>query len=249
MKHLFSLVAGSLLLAGTAQAQATFSVGPRVGLNVTTAHFSDDNGETSFSSRAGFEAGLLGNLQIGHFAFQPGILFSQKGYKAEGPTFGLAIYGPARYQETVRLNYLTVPLNLAFTLRENGQGLQAFAGPYVAMLLGGKYTRHTDYTYPNSPVYPNPIGMPTEVEYTLPVKAASTFSDSDNWYSQRVDAGLQAGVGYRFGGLLAQATYSLGLRNLASTYQNSYDGRRYEQPAYYNRSFQVSLSYLVGPKS
>lgn len=141
MKHFLSLVASGLLLAGTAQAQATFSVGPRVGFSAATTHFSEDSLGVSYSSRSGFEAGLLGNLQFGHFAFQPSVLFSQKGYKAEGPAPGLAIYGPARYEETVRLNYLTVPLNLAFSLRRNGQGLQAFAGPYVAMLVGGKYAR------------------------------------------------------------------------------------------------------------
>ncbi|MGI4863066.1 MAG: porin family protein [Janthinobacterium lividum] len=248
MNHFLSLVAGGLLLAGTAQAQATFRVGPRVGFNATTVHFSDaDENGISSSFRPGFEAGLLGNLQVGHFAFQPSVLFSQKGYRSAGPAFGLAVYGPARYEETVRLNCLTVPLNLAFTLRRDGQGLQAFAGPYVGMLLGGKYARRTYYT--GSPFYPTPIGGLPEAEYTLPVKAGSPFSDNDNWYSQRFDAGLQAGLGYRFGGLLVQANYSLGLRNLASAYQSSYDGKVYEDEAYYNRSWQVSLSYLVGPKS
>jgi hypothetical protein len=247
MKHLFPLVVGGLLLTGTAQAQATFSVGPRVGFNATTAHFPGDNEETSSSSRAGFEAGLTGNLQVGHFAFQPSVLFSQKGYKAAGPALSLGVYGSARYEETVRLNYLTVPLNLVFTLREDGKGLQAFAGPYVGMLLGGKYTRRT--YYPDSPVYPTPIVRLPESEYSRSVKAGSTYSDYDNRYTQRFDAGLQAGVGYRFGGLLVQANYSLGLRNLASAYKSSYDGKVYEDAAYYNRSWQVSLSYLVGPRS
>lgn len=246
MKYLFSLVAGGLLLAGTAQAQATFSIGPRVGFNAATTHFADDEQGRSFSLRPGIEAGLMGNLQMGHFAFQPGVLFSQKGYNTTSSAFGLTVYGPARYEETVRLNYLTVPLNLAFTLRSDGQGLQAFAGPYAGMLVGGKYTRRFYYT--NPPAGPSPIGGPLESEYSVPVKAGSTFADNEYKYAQRFDAGLQAGVGYRLGGLLVQANYSLGLRNLASTYQG-YDGALYEMPAYYNRSWQVSLSYLVGPKS
>ena len=248
MKHLFSLAASGLLLAGTAQAQTSFSIGPRVGFSATTTHFPDESQGISSSSRPGFEAGLLGNVQVGHFALQPGVFFSQKGYHSVGPAFGLTIYGPAGYEETVRLNYLTMPLNLAFSLRRDGQGLQAFAGPYVGLLVGGKYTRLNYYT--NPPGNPNSVGsLPPALEYSQQVKAGGVFSDNDSHYSQRVDGGLQAGIGYRLGGLLVQANYTLGLRNLASDYQNSYDGTRYEQPAYYNRGFQLSLSYLVGSKS
>jgi hypothetical protein len=45
-----------------------------------------------------------------------------------------------------------------------------------------------------------------------------------------------------------QAGYSLGLRNLAASYK-SYNGDLYQEAANYNRAFQLSLSYLCGPKS
>lgn len=238
MKHSLLFLAGSLLLVGTAHAQATFSVGPRVGLNVATAHFADEAPDISHTSRPGLEAGLMGNLQLGRWALQPSVLFSQKGYHKTSPAFGLAIYGPVTYDEIVRLNYLTVPLNVAYSLGHDGQGLQVFGGPYAGLLLGGQYTfqRHTS-------------GYPAlDTELTRKVKPGDTFSDTENQYSQRVDYGLQAGAGYRLGGLLLQASYTLGLRNLAT----EYDGNLtvyYPTPAYYNRGFQVSLSYLLGIKS
>ena len=232
---LLPLLAGSLLLAVPAHAQATFSVGPRLGLNASTARFT----YIETSAHVGFEAGLTGTLQMGHFAVQPSLLFSQKGYQARG---GLVSFDtPVTYKETVRLNYLTLPLNLAYTLGKAGQGLQVFAGPYLGLLVGGNYQRqvHSD-GYLGGSAY--------DSEYSGKVKPGDVFSYTDNRYSQRLDAGLQAGLGYRWQGWQVQAGYSLGLRNLASSFQ-SYDGTRYREAANYNRAFQVSLSYLMSSKS
>jgi hypothetical protein len=235
MKRTFLFFAGSLFLAGTAQAQVTFSVGPRVGLSAATAHLA----YTASAMRAGLEAGLTGSIQVGHFAVQPSVLFSQKGYASHGslPSFEL----PVTFDETVRLNYLLLPLNLAYTLGQAGQGLQVFAGPYVGLLLGGSYTQqvHEAGGYLGGPA--------SEREYSGHVKAANVVTDADNRYLQRVDAGLQAGIGYRLKSWQVQASYSLGLRNLAVSYQG-YNGTRYEGAATYNRACQVSLSYLLGSK-
>ena len=235
MKRLL-LLGGSLLLAATAHAQTTFSVGPRVGLNLSTVHLPETYAD-SYYSRAGFEAGLTGSVQFGHFALQPSVLFSQKGYDKVGALVGYG-WSSLTYDEQLRLNYLTVPLNLAFTLGEAGQGLQVFAGPYVSLLVGGHYTRQVPMGgYNGIPAY--------DAEVSGKVKPADVVSDSDKEYSKRFDTGLQAGVGYRLGGFLLQANYSLGLRNLATQYRG-YDGHLYNDPGYYNRSWQVSLSYLVG---
>jgi hypothetical protein len=104
--------------------------------------------------------------------------------------------------------------------------------------LGGHYKRQI-----HSGGY---IGGPTyDTEVSGKVKPADIVSDGYYKYSQRFDTGLQAGVGYRLGGFLLQASYSLGLRNLATQFQG-YDGRLYDNSEYYNRAWQVSLSYLVG---
>lgn len=245
MKQLLLFLAGNSLLAGTAQAQATFHVGPRVGLSVASAHFADTY-QASYSSRSGVEAGLTGSLQVGHFALQPSVLFSQKGYRN---SYALRYIDPpiptepGTVDEAVRLNYLTLPLNLAFTLGRAGQGLQVFGGPYVGLLLGGNYTTriHEGSYYPG--------GSSNDREQVRQMQAGSVVANpsSDNAYSQCFDVGLQAGLGYRFNGVLVQASYGVGLRNLAVQYEiNAYI---YNPTAYYNRSFQLSLSYLVGPRS
>jgi len=133
----------------------------------------------------------------------------------------------------VRLHYLTLPLNLAYTLGRDGQGLQVFAGPYVSLLVGGSYAQRM---------------RGFDGERRGQVKAASREPDTNNRYVQRFDGGLQAGVGYRLKSLQLQASYSLGLRNIAVPYRpiRSFGGPEYAEPTpYYNQAFQVSLSYLL----
>jgi hypothetical protein len=234
MNYLLCLLGGSLLLVGTAHAQTTFSVGPRVGLNGTSVHYPDANG-SSYTGRAGFEAGLTSNVQFGHFALQPSVLYSQKGYKASGrlPSYDT----PITYKEQVRLNYLTVPLNLVFTLGREGQGLQVFGGAYVSLLVGGNYTQQSYIgSYLGDPPY--------DIETSGKMRPADVVTDSKNRYARRFDTGLQAGIGYRLGGFQLQAGYSLGLRDLASRYRDV-AGNTYKVPSYYNRAWQVSLNYLV----
>lgn len=239
MKPFFFVFASSLLLAGTAHAQATFTFGPRVGLNVAGVHYPaiPTYLDTEYTSLAGLEVGVTSNLQLGHFAFQPSVLFSQKGYTSSG-TIPAYVLGnppfPQRYESQLRLNYLTMPLNFAFTLQHDGQGLQAFVGPYIGLLMGGNDTHRRYNEDSNYPTY--------EQKTSRKVKAG------DNEYARRFDGGLQAGLGYRLKGLQLQATYSLGLRNAAVPIHSS-DGMLYDRPAYYNRAFQVSLSYLVSIKS
>lgn len=229
MKHAFLFVATGLL-AGTAQAQTTFSIGPRVGLNISSAHFPNTS-LPSYPSRAGLEAGLTSTVQFGHFAVQPSLLFSQKGYRTSGfiPSFDMLI----ETEENYRLNYLTLPVNLAYTLGRDGQGLQVFGGPYASLLLGGNYAQRLS-------------GF--NQEYTGKVKPDNVATDAHDRYARPIDAGLQAGLGYRLKGFQLQASYSLGLRNVAVPYQG-FSGPVHQSSEVYNRAFQVSLSYLVGGKS
>jgi hypothetical protein len=229
MKHSFLFLAGSLLLAGTAHAQAIFSVGPRVGLNISSVRYPAL--DWLFSSRPGFEAGLTSTVQLGHFAVQPSLLFSQKGYRKSGYISNFDMLIP--YDEDIRLNYLTLPLNLAYILGRDGQGLQVFAGPYASLLLGGRYAQRVS-------------GF--DGEYTGSITSTSQGGDISKRYAQRVDAGLQAGLGYRLKGFQLQASYSLGLRSLPVSYE-AFNGQVYKPTPYYNRAFQLSLGYLLGAKS
>lgn len=220
------------LFATPVLAQVSIHVGPQVGLNVSTAH-SSESPNSSYTYRTGFEAGILGSLQYKHFALRPAVLFSQKGYKLHTETIPAAGTLPPSDTDTkLRANYISIPVNVAYTSKEDGQGLQVFAGPYIGFLVGGRY--HTDYSF---------YTIPSSGKYDGKVVAGNDNPGNTNVYSQRVDAGLQGGLGYSYQELLLQFTYSLGLRNLAATIPAFPNGTVPGTP-YYNRAFQASVSYL-----
>ena len=239
------------LLTLSAQAQISFSVGPRVGLNVATTRFAPNEQfrnqgvviTSSTSSRPGFEVGVMGSMGFGHFRVQPAVLYSQKGFHVQGTesnVIGTDGTQPAPYQQANRMSYLTVPLNIAYAQHKSGQGFQVFAGPYLGILVEGNY----QFTRPSTTVV---------VEVAGAIKGGKRPADYNGFtdhtlYSQRVDAGLQAGIGYQWGPALLQATYSAGLRNLApadfATYSFLGNG-----PDYRNRVVQVSLAYLFAPRA
>jgi hypothetical protein len=238
-----TLFIGSYLLVATAHAQTTFSFGPKGGLTGAKAHYQDNpypdivTGKASY--RTGFEAGVQGVLGWNHWQLQPALLYRRNSFHlagAQADVMGTDGVIPAPYEEDIRLNYLTVPVMLAYAQHGNGLGWQVFAGPYLSVLVGGHY----HFWRPSTAAIASVEG---------PVKggtrpASSTFDFAN--YSQRVDAGLQAGLGYRHKQLLLQAAYSVGLRNLTSEGSSSYIGFG---PNYKNRVFQVSLAYLFQLKN
>jgi hypothetical protein len=243
MKHFFSLAVSGLLLAGTAHAQATLHFGPQVGFVRSTVYNTSDTNPYDLSGHTGLEAGLAGSLQLGHFAFQPAFLYSQQGFTSEQRPLG---GGPAYNTATTRLDYLRIPLQLAYTQHADGQGLQLFAGPYLGFLLGGR--NKLDFGTKQA------AGEVVVTETRTEDFGAGYYSiryPDYNFYGRRLDLGAQVGLGYRLGGALLQVSYSQGLRRVNSVEQYAIGGvtSELDSPNYRNRSVQVSLSYLLGPKS
>jgi hypothetical protein len=243
MKQPLSFVAGALLLAGTAQAQATFHFGPYLGGNMSTAHFAD---KTPSSAHRGFDAGILGAFQFGHVAVQPAVLFAQRGFTSK-PIFYDTGFGGLT-QTSVRLHYLTIPLQVAYTQHTDGQGFQVSAGPYVSFLVGGKSV--ADYQYTGSGLLQQESTVAAADVHTRNISSSSSQEPDYTFYSRRLDVGAQVGLGYRLGGALLQVSYSRGLRNVATTERYTVGSTsptyNMNNPAYCNRAFQASLSYLFG---
>jgi hypothetical protein len=230
----FLLLAGLGLSTLRAQAQASFSIGPRVGLNLATSHFVHPSIFDAPQYRPGLEAGVASVVSWGHVALQGSLLYSQKGYKerttVEIRTSNNIYSGTGELEHAERLHYLTLPLALAYTQHRDGQGFQVFAGPYASLFLSGRYTDTT-----------TPQGAPAFTD-SGSITAAPDAAYDYGPFVRRFDAGLQGGLGYRYQGLLFQAGYSLGLRNVAAETSLPLRG------PHYNRAFQASLSYLVGLK-
>jgi hypothetical protein len=218
-----AVLAGSFMLLATgAQAQTKFSIGPQLGLNVAGITNAAPANIT-LTYRSGFEAGLQGVIQLEHLAVEPSLRFSQKGAHRH---FGRSGGGT---ETGYRIHYLTLPVNLAYCLRSDGQGFQFFAGPYAGLLLGGNY--QVTSSNGNSSSYEGFIKAGER--YTVPAPGTTTF----DVLLRRFDAGLQAGLGYRRGSVLAQLGFSFGLTDLAPEFASAY-----------NRTAQASLSYLFAVK-
>jgi hypothetical protein len=228
-----------------AQAQVRVSIGPKVGLNVTSANYKTDDRfatQTALTAepgfRPGFELGVLACLEWGHWQLQPAVLYSQKGFRLQGTqshTMSTDGVTPAPYVFTNRLNYVTFPLTVAYTQHLQGQGLHLFAGPYLGVLLGGQYR----LTRPSTAYVAESTGAIMAKEYAPDF---DPFTDT-TLRSQRLDAGFQVGMGYHYKATQLQLGYSMGLRNLAPSdfAQRSAIGNG---PHYENWAFQASLAYL-----
>lgn len=232
MKFSF-ILSVALLGVSAAQAQTVLSVGPRIGFNASTAHYSYKRTYTT-KYQLGGSAGVLAEARRGHLALQVAALYQQKGFRLDDEYESGSSY--SRQKDTYRLNYVTLPIQLVYTQHEDGQGMQVVAGGYVGMLLNGR-VQYDDY-------FRDRVNGVMAFRGESTIKPVSTIDvTSRGAYSQRFDAGVQAGIGYRYNNLLVQAEYSLGLRDLRPRYRDI-NGSRFFSASYYNRTVQLSASYL-----
>lgn len=240
-----------ILAALSFSASAQINFGIKVGGNLSNIHhdYKDSDDEIATKMKVGFHIGLISDIPINEmFSFQPGLLFTAKGwnydldeiYKDYGEidprsvnASGVDIDGYAR----VNLNYLEIPLNIAF----KANALQVYAGPYVALGIGGK--EKMDFT-----VSVNGDSETIKEEWKFKpafgeVKDADLDEDEDAFTA--LDYGLNFGLGYKVGPILIQGGYSLGLGNITPKYEGMSDTDRSDYKDS-NRVITLSVSYFFG---
>lgn len=244
-KYLFTL--GLVSCAAIAQAQTRFAIGPVGAYTLSTGNFKSSDPFATFSTgyHSDFAVGVLAEVGFGHFALQPSVQFVRKGF-SQHAGYALSVQAQDLSRDGyTRFNYLSFPVNLAYTQQASGQGFQVVAGAYLATLQGGDSNYFSGYntTYAS-------FGQ-TESGTVVAADSYPFRPTTYNYYMRQMDFGLQAGAGYHYQGLLVQASYSLGLHDLAAAPPSaSLNARMYTQPDhYYNRGFQVSMAYLFGAKS
>jgi hypothetical protein len=226
-----ALLSSALLLPGLAS-QAQVSFGPRVGLNASNLSYKlSYSGPTEPDSKILFgpQIGLALNAQFGNLALQPAVLFTMKGDKQEetGSMSGVTY----KSEETLRLNYAEIPVNLVYSTNGADGGFQVFAGPYAAFGLSGKLKSKVSATY---------NGRTEEDSDEMDVEFTDTDGNENKAYVRGLDVGLNFGLGYKVGGVQAQLGYGLGLGNLLTDDPsgNSPDSK------IRNRSIQLGLTYF-----
>lgn len=249
MKQLATPLLLAALAGGTApaSAQTTFRLGVRGGANralTTVASPNYMNGGAYYSADKsalyGWQASLVLEANFNKFAFQPAILFSQKGEKLSAYTSLSGINGTNTLQTTSTncYNWLELPLNAVYTLHGD-HGLQIFAGPYVALAIGGQQ-KGTSISYTS-------IGVAGGYRTTDFDDKISYGSNTNN---RRLDVGFNFGLGYRQGPVQVQLGYGLGLRDLHRTDSPSIDSgfspfsHNFNADAAYNRVAQLTGTYF-----
>lgn len=247
MKLLATWPLAALLLApaAPASAQSTVHLGLRGGAlrtKTTLDPTANSNNLPAYSYSASksaliaWQAGLVLEASLGRFALQPALLFTQKGDHSEASYYMgdlVGVYGEAT--RTLRTNWLELPVHVVYTWH----GVQVFGGPYVALALGGRQ-RGTAVGY-------------SSTNYTTPYAYDQPVAYGPGGDSRRLDAGLDAGVGYRLGAWQAQLGCQLGLRNLhqAAGGQRQASSSYWDVPldAAYTRGWQLSGTYFFAGSS
>ncbi len=240
MKKIILTAALGIVAAG-ANAQIRF--GAEVGVqlaNLTTTYDDPFNPGKSEHVDARPNIGLRGGLvaQFGitdHIAIQPAVLFVMKGARQEDEQ-NYEIGGIKYTYETqskINLNNIQIPINIQYTMNEDGTGFFAGVGPYVSYAFAGKAVDQVDST--------TSIGSVTtsgsrEYEYDL------EFGDElgDNY--KNLDVGIGANVGYMLPmGAFVRAFGEYGFSNIfPGTAAALINGKTR------NYGFGLTIGYMIG---
>ena len=238
MTRFYLLPLTVLLSPASVAAQPTFRLGLRGGLNRTTstvepASISPSSQYYCSASKSAiyaWQAGAVLEVGFHRFALQPALVFSQKGEQFDAATSisGVAGVSGTAMSTVNRYNWLELPVNVVYTLH----GFQVFAGPYVALGVGGRQRGTISGFSPFARFAPQSTNE--KVAYG---------PDSNN---RRLDAGVNFGIGYRQCPVQMQLGYGLGLRNLhqSNPYQLYDYGHDFNQDAAYNRVLQLTGTYF-----
>ena len=215
------VLAAALGLAPAASAQATF--GLRAGLNVADVSFSgieDDEFFDDFKEpRLGLVAGVMADVPLSpQLSFHPEVLYSQKGFKLDIEIEVQASQGTGEGSLTYQLDYLEVPLLLAYRIPvgQNGLTVGLEAGPTVAYLLSTGLSCSGDF------------------ESTCDENEQDLDDDFES-----LDIGGALGVSVGAGPFAADLRFTQGFTSIANSEEGS-DGEAR------NRVFSVAARYAFG---
>jgi len=187
--------AWNMLMHSDVDSQWKFGVKVGMNMNRFKTHVTHSDYD---KFRIGYNFGFFLNQKIKNFLLQPGVNFCSKGAKKRG--------------ESIRVNYLEVPLDVSFDVfkhnfTNSAQPVRLNLAPYAAYALKGK---HFSGSYEN------------DIEFGENVDEFNRF-----------DYGLKMGFSLQLGRLEPALGYDLGLCNLSNKPGTSLYNRGY----YFNIAF------------
>lgn len=182
MRVLFLLLL-SLGLISLVHGQA----GIRAGLSSSNITNSNVN------ARLGAHGGVYYRLELGFFAIEPGVQFSQKGFRGNDRNTGKIIYE--------RFNYVDAPLLIRINFFPD---IHLFVGPQMSWLMSRKYELEgvvdtNMETFPKTE-FGGVGGIGIHLPYGLNVQASFDIARNDlgENYPNRRNKGLKLSLGFDF---------------------------------------------------
>jgi len=225
------LIILGILCAGTyTQAQSIYVQG---GVNFANISSNNDGDVEDNHSLTSFNVGVMSRFGLSEFIdLEAGLLFTGKGAKAETYFNGGEDYIKAKFNPY----YIELPVNLLVNIpmAATENKLFAYAGPYVAMGVGGKSKLSTKL---------GPLETETESNIEFNDDDPTTSGQEDAAYDRlkRFDFGANFGAGFQISRFIIKANYGLGFAKINSTAEDndSNDKNKY-------RTWSISLGIPLG---
>lgn len=183
MKQKLLIIGALLLLVANVEAQR---IGIKGGISLSNADVTVLNIERASDNIIGMQVGVVGEAKLFPAIYvNSGLLFTQKGF-SNNINVSVA-------SGHIRINYLEVPLNLAFKVGAGPLTLFAQAGPYIGYGISAKN------------VFDDSSNEPVKIEF-----GDGTFN------LKRLDYGASIGAGVEMSVLQVGANYSFGMDNISN---------------------------------
>lgn len=136
IRTIFSFLTVFFLLSFASVVRAQFNASIKAGTHVSAMVFENESGDQKISQfTPGFHIGLSTDIPVaGRFYFQPGLLYSRKGFKQDSNYFA----GSDNHFK-VSVNYFEVPLHMLYKSLLGRGNLLFGAGLYVGYGTGGTW--------------------------------------------------------------------------------------------------------------
>lgn len=184
--------------------------GPEIGVNFSTMSQWVNDNKIRTEMLLGLKVGAV--LDIGatsNFSIQPGLFYSMKGFSNDY-TNTIIINNLAysdHYEQTVRVNYLEIPINFIYKFGNYSDRFFVGGGPYIGVATGGTVETQRTRTLQSN-------GDATKITETT-THSIDIGNSRVNDDIKPIDAGLNIMGGYEFrSGIFMRANVGLGLANV-----------------------------------
>jgi len=216
MKKFMALLLVVFLFVNVANSQLRFGV--KGGLNVSSLS-TTSSAIDQVKAASSYQAGLLMQIKLGGFAFQPELLYSIKGGDLQvGDAPKLREYIGAITSLDYKTQNIDVPLNFQYGIDMGLARIYAQAGPYLSFQLAGALNGNTE--------------LYDKVD--------------DNLSFNKFDWGIGLGVGVELFSFQIAAKYDFGMNSVGNETVVSSITNANVNPFYdvKNRNLNISLAYL-----